>query len=183
MNIVEQCNRMIENQKNYMRSIPVEKYWENSWKYAPTRYLTENLEPLVKKTEYKTYKKNGKPYLIECVLCLYEKDFDKRVMADYRFGYARVHPNDTFNEKVGQHLAYTRALSNENKIEGLTSKLYKEVDRYNTTFRWDMDPTPMEMLELVKSCMPKITKNKVFKELAAETNQENIIYFKKATRI
>lgn len=181
MNIVEQCNRMIENQKNYMRSIPVEKYWENSWKYAPTRYLTENLEPLVKKIEYKTYKKNGKPYLIECVLCLYEKDFDKKVMADYRFGYARVHPNDTFNEKIGQHLAYTRALANENKIEGLTGKLYKEVDRYNTTFRWDMDPTPMEMLELVRSCMPKITKNKVFKELAVETNQENVVYFKKAT--
>ena len=34
MNILEQCNRMIENQKNYMCSIPVEKYWENSWKYA-----------------------------------------------------------------------------------------------------------------------------------------------------
>lgn len=181
MNIVEQCNKMIENQKNYMRNIPVEKYWEDSWKYAPTRYLTENLEPLVKKTEYKTYKKNGKPYLIECVLCLYEKDLDKRVMADYRFGYARVHPNDTFDEKVGKHLAYTRALANENKIEGLTGKLYKEVDRYNATFKWDMDPTPMGMLELVKSCMPKITRNKVFQELAVETNKENTVYFKKAT--
>lgn len=181
MNIVEQCNKMIENQKNYMRNIPIEKCWENSWKYAPTRHLTENLEPLVKKAEYKTYKKNGKPYLIECVLCLYEKDFDKKVMADYRFGYARVHPNDTFNEKIGQHLAYTRALANENKIEGLTGKLYKEVDRYNTTFRWDMDPTPMEMLELVKSCMPKITRNKLVKELAVETTKENTVYFKKAT--
>ena len=39
----------------------------------------------------------------------------------------------------------------------------------------------MEMLELVKSCMPKITKNKVFKELAVETTQKNIVYFKKAT--
>ena len=139
-----------------------------------TRYLIENFEPLVKKIKYKTYKKNGKPYLIECALCLYEKDFDKRVMADYRLGYARVHPNDSFNEKIGQHLAYTRALANENKIEGLTGKLYK-VDRYNTTFRWNMNPIPMGMLELVKSCIPKITKNKVFKELAVETNQENVV--------
>lgn len=72
-------------------------------------------------------------------------------------------------------------MANENKIEGLTGKLYKEVDRYNTTFRWEMDPTLMEMLELVRSCMPKITKNKVFKELAVETTQKSIVYFKKAT--
>lgn len=179
MDVVEQCNRLFANQKNFMTSVKDDE--DLNWKNALTRNLDKNIEPLIKKKEFKIFKKHGKPYLIECVLCLYEKDFDKRIMADYRFGYARVHPNDTFNEKTGKHLAYTRALANEDKVEGLTGKLYKEVDRYNTTFKWDMDPTPMRMLELVRSYMPKITRNKVFEELAVETSQENIIYFKKAT--
>lgn len=38
-----------------------------------------------------------------------------------------------------------------------------------------MDSIPMGMLELVKLCIPKITKDKVFKELAVETNQENVV--------
>ena len=111
-----------------MHSRLIEKEWEDfNWEYAPTKNITKNIEPLIKKTEYRTYKKNGKPYLVECVICLYEKDFDKRIMADYRFGYAKVHPSDTFDEKLGKRLAYERALNGDNKVEGLTRKLYKEI--------------------------------------------------------
>ena len=179
MNFTDTVNELFKNQKNYLYSRPVEKDWEDSWKYAPTRYLTENLEPLVKKTEYKTYKKNGKPYLVECVICLYEKDMENKIMADYRFGYAKVHPCDVFNEKVGRELAYKRALTNDDEIDGLTGKLYDEVDKFNSTFKWDMEPTPMVMLELVKSCMPTIVRSKLFEEYAVETDKDNITWLKK----
>lgn len=162
-----------------MHSRRLEKYWEDfNWENAPTKNLTKNIEPLIKKTEYKIYKKNDKPYLVECVICLYEKDFDKRIMADYRFGYAKVHPNDTFDEKLGKRLAYERALNGDNKIEGLTKKLYREVDKYNITFKLDMDPSPMKMIEIVKSCMPNIVKSKIFKEYAVESSRGNITWMK-----
>ena len=155
----------------------LEKFLEGfNWENAPTKNLTKNIEPLIKKTVFKIFKKNGKPYLIECVICLYEKDFDKRVMADYRFGYAKVHPDDTFDEKLGKRLAYERALNCDNKVEGLTKKLYREVNEYNFTFKWDMEPTSMAMLELVKSCIPNITKNKLFKEYAVESGKDNITW-------
>lgn len=179
MNFTDTVNGLLENQRNYMRSRPVEKDWEDSWKYAPTKDVTENLEPLVKKTEFKTFKKNGKPYLVECVICLYEKDIENKTMADYRFGYARVHPKDEFNEVDGHFLAYQRALANDDKIEGLTSRLYREVDTYNKPFKWDMEPTPMVMLELVKSCMPTIVRSKFFEEYAVETDKDNITWLKK----
>ena len=180
MNFTDTVNELFKNQKNYMRSRQLENNWESfNWKYAPTRYLTENLESLVKKTEYKTYKKNGKPYLVECVICLHEKDLDKRVMADYRFGYAKVHPSDAFDKKLGERLAYERALNGDNKVEGLTKKLCREVDKYNSTFKWDMEPTPMVMLELVKSCMPTIVRNKFFEEYSVETDKDNITWLKK----
>lgn len=180
MNIMNTLNELFKNQKNYMRNRPIDKDWEEfSWKYAPTRYLTENLEPLIKKVEYKTYKKNGKPYLVECVLCLYEKDTENRTMADYRFGYAKVHPRDVFNEKVGRELAYKRALTNDDEIDGLTGKLYDEVDKFNNPFKWDMEPAPLEMLELVKNSMPTIVRSKLFKEYAVETDKDNVTWLKK----
>lgn len=180
MDIVEQCNRLLENQRNYMRNKNVAEEWENfDWKYAPTRYLTENLEPLIKETKYKTYKKNGKPYLVECVICLYKRDDETRTMADYRFGYAKVHPGDVFNEKIGRELAYKRALSNNDEIEGLTSKLYDEVDNFNRPFMWDMEPAPLSMLELVKKAMPNIVRSKLFKEYAVETDKDNLVWLKK----
>ena len=172
--------RLLSNQKNYLNNRQLEKDWESfNWKDAPTKNLTKNIEPLIEKIEYKTYKKNGKPYLVECVICLHEKDLDKKIMADYRFGYAKVHPSDTFDEKLGERLAYERALNGNNKVDGLTKKLCREVDKYNTTFKWDMDPTPTAMLELVKSCMPKIIKNKLFEGYAVETDKESIVWLKK----
>lgn len=167
-----------------MHSRLIEKEWEDfNWEDAPTKNITKNIEPLIKKTEYKTYKKNGKPYLVECIICLHEKDFDKRIMADYRFGYAKVHPSDTFDEKLGKRLAYERALNGDNKVEGLTRKLYREVDEYNFTFKLDMDPSPMKMIEIVKSCIPNIIKSKIFKEYAVESDKENIIWLKELTQM
>ena len=180
MNFTDTVNKSLENQKNYLNNRQLEKDWEGfNWKDAPTKNLTKNLEPLIEKIEYKTFEKNGKPYLVECVICLHEKDLDKKVMADYRFGYAKVHPSDTFDEKLGERLAYERALNGDNKVDGLTKKLCREVDEYNTTFKWDMDPAPMAMLELVKSCMPKIIKNKLFEGYAVETDKESIVWLKK----
>ena len=155
--------------------------WErpDSWKNPPTIDIDENIEPLIKRKEFYVYNKNGKPYVVECVICLFERDAEKKIFADYRFGYATVHPKDKFNEELGKKLAYERALSGSNERGQFTKKLNRKINNNNSTFEDEMTYSPSMMLELVRLAMPTIVRNKFVKEYVVETKKDKVYYVDK----
>ena len=138
---------------------------------------------MVKSKHFKTFIKNGKPYLTACVVCLAERDENNHIFADYRFGYSTVHPNDKYDAELGKEIAYKRAVGIDKSKPGLfTSGVGRQLDNFEHKYRWEMEIyTPELMLRLVRQAMPTINRNKFVFEKGVETEKDEIYYISKET--
>lgn len=175
---IKQC---LENQKNYLESLDTSNYFIQ----PPTKDITGlELEKYITTKEFKVFNHNGRQYMIGCAICVNEGN-DTYGGGDVRFGFATVHPKDVFDEKIGQEIAYKRALGLDKTESGKkkTTTFNREIYYWKNKFEMAHSTSPKicrpdGMFELIKLSMPTITANK-FVEYVTETDKDSIKYIRK----